>query len=41
METVKEFLRTDKKIARVIFNVFKMEDYEIYKNLLGTPVRAG
>ncbi len=41
VETVKEFLRTDKKIARVIFNVFKMEDYEIYKNLLGTPVRAG
>lgn len=35
VETVKEFLRFDKTMERVIFNVFKTEDYEIYKRLLG------
>lgn len=34
VETVKEFLRFDKTMERVIFNVFKTEDYEIYKRLL-------
>lgn len=35
VDTVKEFLRSDKKIERVIFNVYKTEDYEIYKRILG------
>lgn len=35
VETVKEFLRSDRTMEKVIFNVFKTEDYEIYKRLLG------
>lgn len=34
VQTVEEFLKKDKKIERVIFNVFKQEDYEIYKKIL-------
>lgn len=33
-ETVKEFLDQDDRINKVIFNVFKDEDLEIYKSLL-------
>ena len=35
VDTVKDFLRGDRKIKRVVFNVFKPEDYEIYRKLLG------
>ncbi len=35
VQTVTDFLQTDKRIERVIFNVFKQEDYDIYKKLLG------
>ena len=35
VETVMEFLKTDTGIERVVFNVFKESDYEIYRNLLG------
>ena len=35
VQTVTDFLQTDKRIERVIFNVFKQEDYDIYKRLLG------
>lgn len=35
VKTVTEYLQTDKQIERVIFNVFKQEDYDIYKKLLG------
>ncbi|MCM1309264.1 MAG: protein-ADP-ribose hydrolase [Butyrivibrio sp.] len=34
VETVKEFLREAKSSLKVIFNVFKDEDFVIYKNLL-------
>lgn len=33
--TVTEFLKSDKQIEKVVFNVFKQEDYDIYKRLLG------
>ena len=33
-ETVKEFLDKDDRINKVIFNVFKDEDLEIYRSLL-------
>lgn len=33
VDTVKEFLKADRQIKRVIFNVFKQEDYEIYQNI--------
>ena len=32
--TTEEFLKQDKQIERVIFNVFKQEDYRIYSGLL-------
>lgn len=35
VETVMEFLKTDTGIERVVLNVFKESDYEIYRNLLG------
>ena len=35
VQTVTDFLQKDKKIERVVFNVFKQEDYDIYKRLLG------
>ena len=34
VRTVKEFLRKNTRIQRVIFNVFKNSDQEIYRNLL-------
>lgn len=35
VKTVTDFLRTNTQIETVVFNVFKQEDYEIYKRLLG------
>lgn len=35
VQTVNEFLCTDSKIQKVVFNVFTQEDRGIYKNLLG------
>lgn len=35
VRTVADFLQREKKPERVIFNVFKQEDYHIYKRLLG------
>ncbi|MDE7206992.1 MAG: macro domain-containing protein, partial [Lachnospiraceae bacterium] len=35
VQTVTEFLQTDTRIERVIFNVFKQEDYDIYRAILG------
>ena len=35
VKTVTEYLQTDSQIERVIFNVFKQRDYDIYKKLLG------
>lgn len=35
VRTVEEFLKTDVQIEKVIFNVFKQEDYDIYKTILG------
>lgn len=35
VRTVIDFLQTDKRLEKVIFNVFKQEDYDIYKRLLG------
>lgn len=34
VQTVIDFLQTDTKIERVVFNVFKQEDYDIYKAIL-------
>lgn len=34
VQTVQEFLESDERIEKVVFNVFK-EDYDIYKRLLG------
>lgn len=34
VKTVTEFLENDTKIEKVIFNVFKQEDYDIYKTFL-------
>ena len=34
VQTVADFLRTDTQIERVIFNVFKQDDYDIYKEIL-------
>lgn len=34
VETVSEFLQTDTQIEKVIFNVFKQEDFDIYKSIL-------
>lgn len=36
VQTVTEFLETDPQIEKVIFNVFKQEDYDIYKKILYT-----
>lgn len=35
VKTVTDFLQTNTQIEMVVFNVFKQEDYEIYKSLLG------
>lgn len=35
VQTVADFLRTDERLERVVFNVFKQEDYDIYRELLG------
>ncbi len=35
VDTVKSFLSTDDRISRVIFNVFKDKDLEIYRSILG------
>lgn len=35
VQTVCDFLQTDSRIKRVLFNVFKQKDYDIYKMLLG------
>ncbi len=35
VQTVMDFLRTDTRIEKVVFNVFKQEDYDIYKAILG------
>lgn len=34
VQTVLEFLQTDTQIEKVIFNVFKQEDFDIYKSIL-------
>lgn len=34
VQTVTDFLQADTQIERVIFNVFKQEDYDIYKDLI-------
>ncbi|MDE6635532.1 MAG: protein-ADP-ribose hydrolase [Lachnospiraceae bacterium] len=34
VQTVTDFLRTDTRIEKVIFNVFKQEDYDIYQGIL-------
>ena len=35
VQTVQDYLKEDNRIERVVFNVFKEEDYSIYKRLLG------
>lgn len=35
VQTIMDFLRTDTRLERVVFNVFKQDDYDIYKRLLG------
>ena len=35
VQTVKDFMHTDQRMERVVFNVFKQEDYDIYQKLLG------
>ena len=35
VQTVKEYLNTDIRIEKVVFNVFKQEDYDIYRELIG------
>ena len=35
VHTVLDFLHTDTRIEKVVFNVFKQKDYDIYKKLLG------
>ncbi len=34
VQTASKFLQTDAQIEKVIFNVFKQEDYDIYRRLL-------
>lgn len=34
VQTVSEFLQTDTQIEKVIFNVFKQKDFDIYKSIL-------
>lgn len=36
VQTVMDFLQTDGQIEKVVFNVFKQEDYNIYKAILHT-----
>ena len=36
VQTVKEYLNTDTCVEKVVFNVFKQEDYDIYRELLGS-----
>lgn len=36
VETVRDFLNKGSGIERVVFNVYKQEDYDIYSQLLGT-----
>ena len=35
VRTVMDYLNTDARIERVVFNVFKQEDYDIYRQLIG------
>lgn len=35
VQIVTEFLQTNTQIEKVVFNVFKQEDYDIYKRILG------
>lgn len=35
VQTVRKFLQNEERMERVVFNVFKEEDYNIYKRLLG------
>jgi len=35
VQTTADFLRTDMRLEKVVFDVFKQEDYDIYKRLLG------
>lgn len=35
VQTVARFLQIDKRLGKVVFNVFRQEDYDIYKRLLG------
>lgn len=35
VKTVMDFLNTDDSIEKVVFNVFKKEDYDIYRQILG------
>ena len=41
VETVVDFLKDNNSIERVIFNVFKDADYEIYRALLGPDCEGG
>lgn len=36
VQTVKDYLNSDTRIEKVIFNVFKQEDYDIYRELIGS-----
>ena len=35
VETVREFLKKETSVKKVVFNVFKDQDLRIYQNLLG------
>lgn len=35
IQTVTDFMQADTRIEKVVFNVFKQDDYDIYKRLLG------
>ena len=35
VQTVKDYLNTDTRVEKVVFNVFKQEDYDIYRELIG------
>ena len=35
VKTVMDFLNTDDSVEKVVFNVFKQEDYDIYRQILG------
>ena len=37
VQTVTDFLRTNTQMERVVFNVFKQDDYDIYKEILHKP----